>query len=372
MVPAIVRRTVVLAVATAAMAAFGVGLALRPAGAPGSATALEQVRTELASSYYRPLPKSVLSQPTIAGTIAALHDRYTTYLTPSQYRVAHRAFVGGYGGIGVTVLPASGGLLVRRTMSGPAKIAGIRPGDTIRTVDGAATASLSFDEAMGRIIGRPGTRVRLRVLRDGKAMSFRIERQSFELPVVHAHLEHGVGVLQIESFSNRSASDAAKALHRLIEAGATRLVLDLRGNPGGLLDQAVKVASLFLQPKASVVSLAGAHRPLVILYAHGRQNLGIPLAVLVDRGSASASEVVAGALKDQGRAQIVGERTFGKSLVQQIVKLRSGAALKLTVARYLTPAGTDISHGGVQPDVRSKHPLAAAFRLLNGPAGRRS
>jgi carboxyl-terminal processing protease len=378
MVPAIVRRTVVLAVATAAVAAFGVGLALRPAGGAGPSTALEQVRTALASSYYRPLPKVALSQPTIGRTIASLHDRYTTYLTPSEYRVAHRAFVGGYGGIGVTVLPAPGGLLVRRTIPGPAKVAGIRPGDTIMTVDGAATASLSFDEAMGRIIGQPGTRVRLRVLREGKAMSFQIERQSFELPVVHARLEHRVGVIRIESFSSRSGSEAARALHRLIGAGATRIVLDLRGNPGGLLDQAVKVASLFLQPKASIVSLAGAHRPLVILYARGRPNLGIPLAVLVDGGSASASEVVAGALKDHGRAQIVGERTFGKSLVQQIVKLRSGAALKLTVARYLTPAGTDISHGGVRPDVRSSHPLAAAFRLLNGrarperPARRRS
>jgi carboxyl-terminal processing protease len=146
--------------------------------------------------------------------------------------------------------------------------------------------------------------------------------------------------------------------------GAKALVLDLRGNPGGLLDQAVRVVSLFLPRGASVVSLAGAHSPLRILYSRGGVASTTPLAVLVDGGSASASEVVAGALKDHGRAQIVGEPTYGKSLVQEIVQLPSGGALKLTVARYLTPAGVDISRNGVQPDIRSRHALVAALRLF--------
>jgi carboxyl-terminal processing protease len=236
-------------------------------------------------------------------------------------------------------------------------------------VDGASTASLSFEEAMGRIIGQPGSSVSLRVLRDDKRLSFRVIRRAFQLPVVHTRVVRGVGVIRIDSFADHSSTDTAAALRRLQKARVKGLVLDLRGNPGGLLSEAVKVASLFLQPRASVVSLAGEHRPLEILYAHGRPDLGTPLAVLVDRDSASASEVVAGALKDQGRAQIVGERTFGKSLVQEIVRLQAGAALKLTVARYLTPAGTDISHGGVRPDVRSRHALDAALRLL--AAGRR-
>jgi carboxyl-terminal processing protease len=152
--------------------------------------------------------------------------------------------------------------------------------------------------------------------------------------------------------------------------GAKSLVLDLRGNPGGLLDQAVGVASLFLPKGSSVVSLAGVHKPLRILYARGGADPTIPLAVLVDGASASASEVVAGALKDHGRATVIGEPTFGKSLVQEIVQLPSGAALKLTVARYLTPAGVDISRNGVRPDIRSPHALDAAIRLFT--AGRRS
>jgi carboxyl-terminal processing protease len=231
-------------------------------------------------------------------------------------------------------------------------------------VDGSPTAALSFDEAMGRILGRPGSKVTLHVLRDGRPLQFELVRRTFALPSVHARLEHGVGVVRLGAFSRGTAAATAAAVSRLRRQGAKALVLDLRGNPGGLLDQAVSVVSLFLPRGASVVSLAGAHKPLRILYSRGGPASAIRLAVLVDGGSASASEVVAGALKDHGRASIVGEPTYGKSLVQEIVQLPSGAALKLTVARYLTPAGIDISRNGVQPDIRSRHALVAAFRLF--------
>lgn len=359
-----------LAVAIAAVAAFGIGLALRPLAHPAGHTEVDQVRTELAAHYYRALPEQVLERRTLPGLLGALHDRYTAYLSASQYRLARRAFAGGYGGIGVTVLPAPGGLLVRRTMQGPARLAGIRPGDRILTVDGAPTASLSFHEAMGRIVGRPGSSVRLRILRDARVLRFSLVRRAFKLHPVHARLRGSVGVLRLDAFSRGTAAASAAAVARLRRAGARAIVLDLRGNPGGLLDQAVGVASVFLRSDASVVSLAGAHRPLRILYARGGGAVAIPLAVLVDRGSASASEVVAGALKDHGRATIIGEPTFGKSLVQEIVRLPSGAALKLTVARYLTPAGVDISRNGVQPDIRSQHALDAALGLFT--ARRRS
>ena len=328
------------------------------------------MRTELAAHYYRPLSKVDLAQPTVARLIASLHDGYTTYLSPAAFRLARRAYAGGYGGIGVTVLPAPGGLLVRRTVNGPARVAGVRPGDTIMTVDGASTASLDFGEAIGRILGRPGSAVTLRVLRNGRAIQFRVVRRAFSLPAVHSRLVRSTGVLRIDAFSRGTSTATKAALRRLTRQGATSLVLDLRGNPGGLLGQAVAVVSLFLRPGASVVSLAGAHEPLRILYAKGGPASAIPLAVLVDRDSASASEVVAGALKDHGRATVVGEPTYGKSLVQEIVRLPSGAALKLTVARYLTPAGVDISRNGVQPDIRSPHALDAALRLF--PARRRS
>jgi carboxyl-terminal processing protease len=331
-----------------------------------------QVRAQLASLYYRNLPKKLLAKPTVGALLNALHDRYTTYLSPSEYRVARRASVGGYGGVGLFVLPSPGGLLVRSTMIGPARVAGVRPGDTIMAVDGSSTAALSFHEAMGRILGRPGSKVTLRILRDGRPLQFELVRRSFALHTVHAEFDGKVGVIRLDSFSRGTATATATAIKGLTRRGATSLVLDLRGNPGGLLDQAVDVVSLFLPKGSSVVSLAGAHKPLRIIYARGGtvSDSAIPMAVLVDGGSASASEVVAGALKDHGRAEIIGESTYGKSLVQEIVQLPSGAALKLTVARYLTPAGVDISRNGVQPDIRSQHALDAAIRLLT--AGRRS
>lgn len=353
--------------ATAATAAFGVGLAARPltrqpAVAPSST--LTQVRAQLVGRYYRHVPQSVLRQPTVQATLAALHDRWTAYLSPPAYRLARRAYAGGYGGIGVTVLPAPGGLVVRRTMTGPARIAGVRPGDTILAVDGLSTGSLTFDDAMGHILGRPGSAVTLRVRRDDRTLRFRLVRQQFHLQQVHARLAGKVGVIDVDGFARGSAAATERAARSLTRRGARALVLDLRGNPGGDLAQAVRIASIFLRPGASIVSLAGAHRPLRIVYARGGQTTTMPLAVLVDGASASASEVVAGALKDHGRATIVGRPTFGKSLVQEIIELRDGAALKLTVARYLTPAGVDISRVGVQPDVVSRRPLSAALELL--------
>lgn len=363
------RRTVVLAVAVAAAGAFAIGLLLRPLPHATPPSELEQVRLELQGHYYRRLSPAVLAGASIPKLLAALHDPYTAYLTPAEYRVAQREFTGGYGGVGITVLPGPSGLLVRRTSVGSVHVAGVRPGDTIMAVDGVSTARLSYHEAVGRILGVPGTTVTLRLRRGQHTLEVKLMRQQFTIHPVHAQLVGDVGVIHVSSFSLGSAAATAAAVRRLRSRGAKGIVLDLRGNPGGLLSQAVTVASLFLPHDSTVVSLEGAHRPLQIVYAHGAVSVRTPLAVLVDAASASASEVVAGALKDHGRATIVGLPTYGKSLVQQIDRLPSGAALKLTVARYLTPSGDDISHGGVQPDIRSRHALAAALRLF---AGRRS
>jgi carboxyl-terminal processing protease len=210
--------------------------------------------------------------------------------------------------------------------------------------------------------------VQVTVNREGntKPITFDIIRDAIARPSVPEAiwLKPGIAYINVTQFGENTSKEFEEQFRKLGENNIKGLVLDLRGNPGGLLGQAVSVVSLFLRPGASVVSLAGAHTPLHILYAKGGSASAIPLAVLVDGGSASASEVVAGALKDHGRATVVGESTYGKSLVQEIVSLPSGAALKLTVARYLTPAGVDISRNGVQPDIRSRHALDAALRLL--------
>jgi carboxyl-terminal processing protease len=357
-------------VGVAALLAFGLGLALRPFHRDaGSRTApptlLGEVRTELATRYYRPVPDRVLRMNSVHATLAALHDPYTRYLSRGELRLAQRAVHEGFSGVGLTLLPGEKGLLVTRTQPGPAKLAGMKPGDTILAVDGASVVTLPFEEALGRIIGRAGSPVTMRVWRHGHTLTFRVVRQQFKRPTVHWRLTRdGIGVIRIERFSLRTSSLTQQAARRLQGAGARALVLDLRGNPGGLLSQAVGVASLFLEQGLTVVSLGGAHRDASLIYARGGPKSRLPLAVLVDRGSASAAEVVAGALSDHGRARVYGERTYGKSLVQEIDRLRSGAALKLTVATYRTPSGLDISRGGVRPDVVTATPLARALAVL--------
>jgi carboxyl-terminal processing protease len=353
----------------AAVLAFGLGVALRPfdrTPAQRHPTLLQQVRTELATRYYRPVPQRVLQLQSVPAMLAALDDPYTRYLSRNELRLARRAVHEGYSGVGLTLLPGGKGLLVTRRPQGPAKLAGIRPGDTILAVDGASVAGLPFEEALGRILGRAGSTVRLRVLRGRHTFTFRVVRHRFKRPSVHARLTpERVGVIRIDRFSLHSGRLTAEAARRLELAGARGLVLDLRGNPGGLLSQAVAVASLFLEQGRTIAALSGVHRRDALIFARAGAKSRLPLCVLVDGASASAAEVVAGALHDHGRALIVGRPTYGKSLVQEIDTLPSGAALKLTVASYRTPRGVDISRRGVLPDVRTSRPLERALALLS-------
>jgi carboxyl-terminal processing protease len=349
------------------VAAFTLGVALQPfrTARARPRTLVAQVREELVTRYYRSVPQRVLRAPTVDSMLAALHDPYTRYLSASELRLARRVTREGYSGVGLTLLPGEHGLLVTRTQPGPAQLAGIRPGDTVLAVDGDSVADLPYEEALGRIVGKEGSLVELRVRRSHHTFTFRLVRRRFLAPSVHERLlPSGVGMIQIDRFSLRTASRTAAAARRLESSGARGLVVDLRGNPGGLLSQAVAVCSLFLERGATVVSLHGEHRRDRMLFAGGGAKSRLPLVVLVDARSASAAEVVAGALRDHGRALVVGAPTYGKSLVQEIDPLPSGGALKLTVASYATPAGVDISHRGVRPDVTTTHPLLVAERVL--------
>lgn len=352
------RALSVLGIAVFGLAAFALGWKLSSrdtAESPPTRSVVEQVRAELASRYYRPVPREVLRLRSVESILAALGDPYTEYLDPVAYRLLRHETARSYSGIGATVLPAGNGLEVTSLGAGPARAAGLRVGDRIVAVGGEAIAGLPFEKALARILGPERSVVRLRVRRGADVVELRVVRRRIDAPVVSARLlavRHGrrVGYVKLAACRAGAAQVLRNEIRRLERAGASALVLDLRGNPGGLLDQAISVASLFLD-RGVVVSVENAHHHGEVYEAKPSGATRLRLVVLVDRSSASAAEVVAAALHDNNRATLVGENTFGKALVQTVTPLGNGAALRLTTARYLTPAGIDISRRGIEPDV---------------------
>ncbi|HEY7207171.1 MAG TPA: S41 family peptidase [Gaiellaceae bacterium] len=376
------RAVIFLALGLLLAGAFGLGFALSDgrgtpsAAAPRTPSIVEAVRNDLAARYYRALPANVLAQRSIRSMIAALDDPYTEYLSGPAFRLLRRETAGRYSGIGITLLPSPGGLLVAATEPGPGRRAGIRAGDTIVRIGAVRTEKMGLESALGRLSGPEGTVVRLRVQRAGQPFDFTVRRAIVRSPTVSSKLirigADRYGYVAVSAFRSDTAADLARAVRRLRSTRPAGMVLDLRGNPGGLLDQAVAVTSLFLS-RGRVVTLEGAHRPREVYQVSGHPVAPrLPLVVLVDRYTASSAEVVAAALHDNGRAILVGEHTYGKAVVQSIDPLANGGALALTTARYFTPAGADISRKGVRPDVHAVEPpgsrtdaaLAAALTAL--------
>jgi carboxyl-terminal processing protease len=379
------RRPLLIAAAGLALAGpFVVGYRMSEDNRATSRVALpnlvDQVREALDAQYYRPLPGKVLQLRSVDEIISALGDPYTAYLGPSSYKLVRQETASTYSGIGISVLPSPRGFVVISLRRGPALRAGVRVGDTIVRIDHAPATRLSMVEGLAHILGPRGTTVRLTLSRPGKhEFSLSIRRAIVHAPTVRARLLSFAGkrwgVVHLSAFRIGAAVVLARELRALEGQGAQGFVLDLRQNPGGLLDQAVAVSSLFLHG-GIVVSLAGAHQPHEVLRAGIAAVTHAPLVVLVDRYSASSSEIVAAALRDNRRAIVVGERTFGKALVQSIDPLQNGAALELTIAHYTTPAGADISGVGVEPQIhavdnprtRRDEALLAALRVLARPA----
>jgi len=342
------------------------------------ATVVDEVREALVARYYRPVPPEVLRAGSVDAMISALRDPYTAYLAPADYRLIRQQTSSHYSGIGVSVLPSRHGFVVVSLRPGPAQRAGVRVGDTIVAIGGTSTARFDMTGAIGRILGPRGTDVQLELMRDGRPLDVTVRRGVVRAPVVEARLLSSGGRrwgdVHLSSFRVGAAVVVDRELRLLQRDGAEGFVLDLRENPGGVFDQAVAVSSLFLD-RGVVVSLAGAHNPRTVYRATGTVATRLPVVVLVDRYSASSAEIVAAALSDHHRATLVGERTFGKALVQSIDPLDNGAALELTIARYFTPSGADISHVGVTPQVHAvddprtpqDEALGVALRVLAHP-----
>jgi carboxyl-terminal processing protease len=337
------------------------------------AAVLERVKHD----YVNPVNDHQLLQAAIRGMVSSL-DPYSAYLDGDEYDEVKISSSGRYSGVGIELAIEGEQVVVIAPFEGsPAALAGIRPGDIIVTIDGLAVNNNTLADTIGRMRGAEGSSVKIGIMREGHAepLLFTIKRSKVELHSVRAELlEHGFGYARISQFSETTGDDLNKALKDLRKhngAPLKGLVLDLRDNPGGVLEAAVSVADTFLD--SGVIVTAKGRTPdskFEMDATPGDALNGAPLVVLVNGGSASAAEIVAGALKDQHRAKLLGSTTFGKGSVQTIIPLSDDRAVKLTTSLYYTPSGVSINHRGIAPDIelpretKPAAPVAADAPLL--------
>lgn len=314
------------------------------------------------TSYVEQVDDEALIRGAIDGMLKSL-DPHSSYLDGTALNRLETLIDGNYEGLGISVTMDDGAVKVISPMRGsPAEAAGVKAGDFITHLDGELIYGLSLDEAVSQMRGVAGTDLRLSIFRSGRGepLDVTVTRGVIELePVTHELHDGGIGVISVNEFSRDVGRDVFEAVRTMRnEAGGrlSGLVLDLRRNPGGSLDEAVALSDLFLD-KGLIVSQRGRLKAENISYDaetvfRGDVAAGVPLIVLIDVGSASASEIVAGALQDQRRALIMGERSFGKGSVQTLMPLTRDTALKLTTARYYTPSGRSVQEGGIEPDIR--------------------
>jgi carboxyl-terminal processing protease len=314
------------------------------------------------TSYVEPVDDDVLIRGAINGMLAAL-DPHSAYLDGAALERLETMIDGNYQGLGISVQMDDGAVKVVSPFKGsPADKAGIKAGDYITHINGKLIYGLELDEAVKQMRGPAGSSIRLSIFRPGRDEPFDVDvtRGLIELEPVTYELKDGkIGYISVNEFSRDVGTDVNAALGDLrTQAGGrlSGLVLDLRKNPGGSLDEAVALSDLFLA-KGQIVSQRGRNPRDSVYYEaesvyRGDAASGVPMIVLIDAGSASASEIVAGALQDQHRALVMGERSFGKGSVQTLLPLTRDSALKLTTARYYTPAGRSVQEGGIEPDIR--------------------
>ena len=323
-----------------------------------SARLLAEVLHRVETEFVDEVDEHTLIEQAVRGLMGSL-DPHSTFLDRDEYEEMQASTSGSYPGIGIEVEPAPDGVRVIHPMDGaPAQVAGVKPGDVIVDIDGE-TVGADVDRAIAHMRGRAGTMVRIGVRRDGapKRLEFAIRRTQVEVHSVASQmLEPGDGYLRILQFSETTQADVERAVKQLKQKAGdtalTGLVIDVRNNPGGLLDSAVEIADDFLD-RGTIVSAEGRTDDSRFRMDAVAGDLlpGTAIVVLVNGGSASAAEILAGALRDNRRATLVGRKTYGKGSVQTIMPLSDGQAIKLTTSRYFTPSGASINEVGLQPDV---------------------
>jgi carboxyl-terminal processing protease len=337
----------------------------------------------ISKDYYRPVNTNKLVNDGLEAAVESLHDPYSHYYPPALYRSFNAEINPQVVGIGVSVgtEPVHNGIQIEEVFQGgPAAKAGLRHGDLITAVGTTSLAGKSVDHGSKLIRGKAGTSVKLTVSRAGKERTITITRADVTVPVVSSKVLNykgkKLGYIEFSQFTQGSAQQLRREVNAMLKRHVDCLILDLRDNGGGLLAQAVGVASIFI-PKGVIVTTRGRSQPTEVYTAEGNAIAAkIPMVVLVDGGTASSAEIVTGALKDHGRAKIIGTHTYGKGVFQEIQEVPGGGALDMTVGEYFTPNGKNIGGGGVKrghgitpniyvhPNASGTNALKAAERTL--------
>ena len=320
-----------------------------------------EIVDSIKDNFYRETDESAIRESSLKGIVEGLGDQFSHYLTPEEAKQFEQSVSGKFEGVGMNVEEDRRGLRVTRVFEGtPADRAGIKQGEYITAVDGESIAGVSSDVATSRIKGEAGTRVELEVVdpETGEPRTLKLTRAKIEVPVAEGRMRTvdgtEYGVVSLTSFSEGAHGKVREEIDRLVDDGAEGIVLDLRGNGGGLLSEAVLVSSQFIED-GLITFTKGRTRPRREFDAEGEAiDAGIPVVVLVDRGSASASEIVTGALRDRKRGTVVGTRTFGKGVFQEVETLSNGGVLDITVGEYFLPSGENIGKKGVVPSVKAR------------------
>jgi carboxyl-terminal processing protease len=357
------RRGFITGFGAGAAVALGVAAAIIAiAGGFGGSDVTSQASDVIRHDYFRAVDDSVLDNGSVQGMIRALreryHDHFSHYFNPRQLEQFERATAGHFSGVGLTVTDVKRGLRVATVIPDtPAQRARIKPGDLIVAVDGHSIAGEPAEVSTARIKGPPGTPVELRVVsgRSGEERNLKLERASVQVPVARGEIRHAGGTpvayVRFATFSQGAHGELSSTLKRLYRRGAKALLLDLRGNGGGLLNEAVLCASLFLEkgrPVVSTDSRTMGHRDYE---AVGNPLPAKPTVVLISHDTASAAEILASALAEDHVATVVGRRSFGKGTFQEVIHLAAGGALDLTIGEYLTANGTSLAGRGIKPEV---------------------
>ncbi len=308
-------------------------------------------------AYVEPVDDATLIKGAIDGMLAAL-DPHSGFVENSDFDALRTTTDGNYGGLGLSVSIEDGAVkVIAPTEDTPAARAGIKSGDYITHINGELVYGASINEAVDKMRGAPGTPIKLKIVRPGRDKPFDVSmvRERIQLRPVKWEIKDGIGYIDINTFSGNAAEATEAALTAIDKATGGKplgYVIDLRSNGGGLLDQAVQISDAFLE-RGEVVSQRGRDKADIERYyaKPGDMAHGLPVVVLIDAGTASASEIVAGALQDQRRALVLGERSFGKGSVQTVVQTGPRAALRLTTGRYYTPSGKSVQAGGIDPDI---------------------